>query len=236
MNASVKTQNLEDLHPALWKASQLGRATTRCVDTGYLPLSNQLAGGGWPTGTCTELLVSQPGIGELRLIAPALAKVAHRKVALIQPPHAPNILALNGLGLAPSNLLWIKSEKTADVLWAAEQLLANGNFGAVLLWANHMRPEGLRRLNLAAQKSESLFFCLRPLAAAQDPSPSSLRLSLRPAQSGIEVGFIKRRGPSRDEPLFLPLAAPGTFTRRTHAPARDVPVEAHLTPERMETP
>ena len=68
-----------------------------------------------------------------------------------------------------------------------------------------MRQENLRRLHLAAQAGETLFFVLRPLATAQDSSPSPLRLSLRPAEGGVNIGFIKRRGPQRDEPLFLRL-------------------------------
>jgi protein ImuA len=58
---------------------------------------------------------------------------------------------------------------------------------------------------LAAQAGETLFFMMRPLAAAQDPSPAPLRLSLRPAFGGINVGFVKRQGPARDDALFLPM-------------------------------
>jgi len=57
----------EELHPSLWLASQLARAGTRCVDTGHPVLSKQLPGGGWPTGTLVDLLLQQPGIGEMRL-------------------------------------------------------------------------------------------------------------------------------------------------------------------------
>lgn len=45
----------ESIHPALWRASQLARNTTRTVDTGYPALSAELPGGGWPTGTLVEL-------------------------------------------------------------------------------------------------------------------------------------------------------------------------------------
>lgn len=66
------------------------------------------------------------------MLAPALAKVATRKVFLVAPPHPPQALALAALGLAPQNVVWIKSERTADTLWAAEQVL-RGSAGA-LLW------------------------------------------------------------------------------------------------------
>ena len=50
---------------------------------------------------------------------------------------------------------------------------------------------------------------LRPLAASQDASPAPLRLSLRAAAGGIEIGFVKRRGPQGDAPLYVPLPAVG---------------------------
>jgi protein ImuA len=193
------------LHPSLWRASQLARASTRCIDTGHPVLSAQLPGGGWPTGTLVDLMPQQAGIGELRLLRPALASVARRRIVLVQPPHPPQALALAALGLAPSQLLWIRSARTADALWAAEQVLRSGSCGALLLWQQHARGETLRRLHLAAQSGDTLFFMLRPLAAAQDASPAPLRLGLRPAVGGIEIEFIKRRGPQRDAPLFLPL-------------------------------
>ena len=206
---SIATSHpLEELHPSIWRASQLGRATTECIDTGYAPLSNQLVGNGWPTGTLVELLLQQPGIGEMRLLGPALAQVAHRKIVMIQPPHPPNTIALAALGISPSNILWVTPKSTADAVWAAEQILRSGSCGALMYWANQIRPENQRRLHLAAQHGKTLFWILRPLAAALDASPAPLRLSLRPALGGIEVGFVKRRGPQRDEPLFLPMAQP----------------------------
>jgi protein ImuA len=69
----------------------------------------------------------------------------------------------------------------------------------------HVRAESLRRLHLAAQHGETLFFLMRPLTAAADPPPAPLRLSVRPALGGIDVGFVKRQGPARDKALFLPM-------------------------------
>jgi protein ImuA len=57
-------------------------------------------------------------------------------------------------------------------LWAAEQVLRSGSFGALLFWTNHARGESLRHLHLAAQCGETLFFMMRPLASAQDFSPA----------------------------------------------------------------
>ena len=213
------------MHPSLWLASQLAQSSARCVDTGHPTLSAQLPGGGWPTGTLNELLLQQSGIGELRLLRPSLQTVAKRRIVLLQPPHPPQALALAALGIKPSQLLWVRTSRSADALWAAEQVLRSGSCGALLFWHSHARGEALRRLNLAAQSGETLFFMLRPLAAAQDASPAPLRLSLRPAAGGMDIGFVKRRGPQRDAPLFLPLT-PSLLQR--HAPL-DRPLPAPAT-------
>ena len=63
------------LHPAVWRASQIGGAPRRTVSSGFAALDAQLPGGGWPHGVLTELLLPHPGVGELRLLAPALAAV-----------------------------------------------------------------------------------------------------------------------------------------------------------------
>ena len=233
MNCPTSRTSPEDLHPSLWRASQLAQASTRCIDTGHPTLSLQLPGGGWPTGSLIDLLPQQPGIGELRLLRPALLKVAQRRIVLLQPPHPPQALALAAMGLAPSQLVWIRSSRSADALWAAEQVLRSGSCGALLFWPGHARGETLRRLHLAAQSGDTLFFMLRPLAAAQDASPAPLRLALRPAAGGIEIGFVKRRGPQRDAPLFLPLTPSllqrhATLDRAPSAPAPARSVQPEL--------
>jgi protein ImuA len=209
----------EAIHPDIWLASQLGRAHTRCIDTGHPALSNQLPGGGWPTGTAVDLLVQQPGIGEIRLLAPALKQVAQQRVVLLNPPHAPQTIGLAALGLPPSSMLWLRAERTADMLWAAEQVLRSGSCGALLFWQKDMRAESMRRLHLAAQGGETLFFMMRPLAATLDASPAPLRLSVKPAPGGIDIGFVKRRGPQSDDDLFLPIQAGlAPYLRQRHAP------------------
>lgn len=216
----------EAVHPSLWRADQLAQSATRCLDTGFAALSAQLPGGGWPLGTLIDLLVQQHGIGELRLLQPALAALRQRPIVLLQPPHPPQALALAALGIEPSQLLWVRSgAKAGDALWAAEQILRSGCCGALLLWQQHARGETLRRLHLAAQSGETLFCMLRPLAAAREASPAPLRLSLKPAPGGVDIGFVKRRGPQRDTPLFLPLT-PSLLQRHATPLDRDTPAPA----------
>lgn len=222
----------ELIHPLLWRASQLARSSVRCVDTGHPVLSSQLPGGGWPTSSLVELHLRQPGIGELRLLQPALAAAGKRRVMMIQPPHIPNSIALAAMGLNPAQVIWIQPDRTADALWAAEQVLRKGGCHALLFWQNHIRSESLRRLNLAAAEGESLFFLFRPLFSAHDASPAALRLAVHPVLGGIEVEFLKRRGPQRETALFLPLSpafvhhyAPVDRSASTPAPARSLRTE-----------
>ncbi|SAK75591.1 recombinase RecA [Caballeronia temeraria] len=201
-------KHVEAIHPGLWLGSQLARASGKTVDTGYAALSAELPGGGWPLGALVELLVQQPGIGEMRLMRPALARVAQdarRPVVLLQAPHVPNALAFSYLGVPLDKLMWLRASKTADALWSAERVLQAGSCGALLFWQQHIRSEALRRLHLAAQATETLLILLRPLASAQDASPATLRLGVRPAEGGIAVDVIKRRGPNRTEPLTVTL-------------------------------
>jgi protein ImuA len=151
----------------------------------------------------------------MRLLGPALRTVAERRIVLLQPPHAPQTIALAALGLPPASVIWLRAERTGDMMWAAEQVLRSGSCGALLFWPDQVgsgsaryrpvRADSLRRLHLAAQAGETLFFMMRPLAAATDSSPAPLRLSVKPAMGGVNVGFVKRQGPVRDEPLFLPM-------------------------------
>ncbi|MDR5756345.1 translesion DNA synthesis-associated protein ImuA [Caballeronia sp. LZ035] len=197
--------HIESIHPALWRGSQLARAYGKTIDTGYAALSAELPGGGWPVGALVELLVQQPGIGEMRLLNPALVASSKRPVALLQAPHIPNSLAFAYLGVPLDKLMMLRAPKTADALWCAERVLNARSCGALLVWQHHIRSEALRRLHLAAQATETLLILVRPLATAQDSSPATLRLGVRPADGGIFVDVIKRRGPTRTDQLSIHL-------------------------------
>ncbi|MGF6301076.1 hypothetical protein OKW42_004429 [Paraburkholderia sp. WC7.3d] len=126
----------EAIHPSLWRASQLARGRGRTVDAGYPALSAELPGGGWPIGALIDLLVQQAGVGEMRSLRPALSTRGKRPVAVVQPPHVPNGLGLEYIGLSSEQLL-IRATKTADALWSAEQILRAGSCGALLFWTQY---------------------------------------------------------------------------------------------------
>jgi protein ImuA len=197
---------LEQLHPALWRAHQLGRGREQVQASGYAALDAQLPGGGWPQRAVTELLLAGPGWGEIRLLAPALARVgaAGRGVLLLGPPAEPCAEALEQLGFDLHRCVVIRGD---DLLWPLEQALRSGQVGAVVAWAPaSLRGEALRRLQLAAQSHEGPAFVVRAPAAAAHPSPAPLRLALSGAGPDVlAVQVLKRRGPALDAPVLLEL-------------------------------
>lgn len=204
--AALTSSAPAQIHPALWRADQLAQAAGPCLDTGHADLSAELPGGGWPLGEIVELLLPQPGLGEIRLLGPALSHLpAQRTIVLLQPPHSPNVAGWQAWLPDLSQLLWVAPPRPVDTLWSAEHILRDGHCAAMLCWLPQARPEALRRLQSVARGSDMLCVLLRPASAARIASPAPLRLQLAPAPGGVAIHLIKRRGPQRSEPLLLRL-------------------------------
>ncbi|KAF1051762.1 MAG: Cell division inhibitor SulA [Stenotrophomonas maltophilia] len=161
--------------------------------TGHAGLDALLPSGGWPESALSEILLAAPGLGELRLVWPALARLsqAGERIALVAPPFLPYPHAWQGAGVVLERLSIIQAEGK-EALWAAEQCLRSGSCGAVLCWPQAADDRALRRLQVAAETGQTLGFAYRPLREAVNPSPAALRLALdnRPAQLRI----LKCRG------------------------------------------
>lgn len=222
MNALLSSP--EKIHPALWRASQLARGRGHVIDTGYPDLSAQLPGGGWPVSSLIEVLAQQTGVGELRLLAPALA-VGKGQIAMIHPPAEPVAAGLAYIGIPLERLLLVRAKTLSDQLWCAEQALSAGTCAAVLMWQQHMRADSLRRLHLTARSGNALFFMIRPLATARDSSPAELRMAIKPDERGAAIEIIKRKGPTFEGELILDLrpsavlVSPYGTARRSTSPA-----------------
>jgi len=204
---------------------RLGRAAAQVaspsVPTGFAALDAELPGGGWPTGCLTELLPAHEGIGELRILGPALARLsrANRRIAWIAPPHLPYAPALDAAGIALDRLLIVRTPSAHDALWATEQALRSAACGAVLAWPGAVKYAELRRLQLAADSSRALAVVFRPPRAAGEASPAALRLALHTAAGGIAAQILKRRGAVCERPIVVPLDPPRAVDRAPSAPA-----------------
>ncbi|MGQ0697615.1 MAG: translesion DNA synthesis-associated protein ImuA [Panacagrimonas sp.] len=193
------------LGPKLWRAHE--QAQIKAEPTGYAALDRVLPGGGWPIGAVSEILHAQIGVGEFSLSLPLLARLtqADRPVALISPPSIPYAPRLVSAGLQLQKILVVEPESEQDALWSAELLLRAGA-GAVLLWIGKCDAQSLRRLQLAAETTDSCALLLRPDPFAAESTPSALRLRVWRENGAPCVEVLKCRG-AKPAPVTLRNAA-----------------------------
>ena len=196
-------------NPRVWRGRDQARQQAGLA-SGYPELDRQLPGGGWPRESLTEILTEHYGIGELRLLMPALARLGTEAspqnfsepgwIAWVAPPFQPYPPALQQYGIDLSRMLIVRPRDTSEVLWSAEQALSSGTCAAVLLWPSILDDQSSRRLQLAAEKGRSWAIAFRPLAARRQASAAALRLELHPEDTrhsderGMRVHILKSRG------------------------------------------
>lgn len=201
-------QSLEAVlnHPAIWRGNGCARVSIPSVSTGFSELDAVLPGGGWPVAALTEIYAAHRGIGEMRLLMPAAARLtcAGRWVTLIAPPYIPYAPALAAHGLALSRLMQVRAEKAEERFWACEQALRYQDCGAVLGWIDHAPERALRRLQLAAEAGNAIALLFRS-ARVIPASPAALRLQIERARDRTLVRVLKRRGSGLPAPIALDL-------------------------------
>ena len=195
-------------HPAVWRGKTLAaQAPDDTLPTGFAELDAELPGGGWPRGTLTEILLDRVGIGELRLLLPALVSAADKSgwLAWVAPPYVPYAPALAAAGVRLERVLVARPKTPADAWWTAEQALRSGACGAVLSWLAAPDEKRMRRLQLGAETGHSFGVLFRNAADADARSPAALRLRLEARADGLAVHILKRRGNPLGRPLHLAL-------------------------------
>ena len=210
----------------LWRADEVAHAAGRdaTVPSGFAALDAELPGGGWPQGQLTELLLDAPGIGELSLLAPVLARCtqdARACVWVLPCEHAatgalpvlpyPPALAAAGIDLARA--LFVQPETPREAFWTLEQSLRAAHLGALIGWlpqpsSREGEFRALRRLQLLAGRQQAPVFLLRDQRALHAPSPAALRLQLAASDGELNVTVLKRRGRPLLEPVTLQVHPP----------------------------
>ena len=210
----------------VWRAGAVSRTELPGIPSGFPALDAELPGKGWPTGTLTELLPEHAGIGEVRALGPALARLSSegRWLAWIAPPYLPYAPALEAAGIDLARVMVVHTRSPQDALWAIEQALQSGACGAVLGWPEKATFAQLRRLQIAAEGSPALAFLFRSPLAARESSPAALRLHLQSLKGELAVKILKRRGGPLARPLLLtpaPVVEPSTPSARHTITAAD---------------
>src|SRR5258706_125495 len=202
--------------PDIWRADSLNESGSLVVSSGFPALDAGLPGGGWPAGALTEILPAHEGIGELRLLGPALASRRGLWLAWIAPPHLPYAPALAAAGIDLANLVVVRTASPKETFWAAEQALASNACGAVLAWPRGAKYAELRRLQIAAEGGRAPAFLFRVPEAAGESSPSPLRIALGTSGGGLAVRVVKRRGAPLSRPILLPAMPPAVRSKNHH--------------------
>lgn len=197
-------------HPGIWRGDRLAEAEADTLPSGFPELDEQLPGGGWPRGALTEILLAREGIGELRLLLPALVRASQGAgwLAWVAPPHLPYAPALGAAGVRLEHLLVAQPKSADDAWWTAEQALRSGACSAVLAWLQSPDERRMRRLQLGAETGRALGVLFRSAAAAGERSPAALRLQLESTPQGLAVHILKRRGGRLERPVLIDLSRP----------------------------
>jgi len=197
---------------ALWKGGELRPPPTTVHGSGWSALDGELPGGGWPTLAITELLVSQPGTLEWRLLTPAIRPIvaAGGEIAVVGPARPPSMEGLVQDGLEPDRFWRYNVDEPARRLWITEQMLKSNGADVLIAWLPQARQEQIRRLQACAQGFDGLCFLIRPQHALRDSSPAPLRVSAALGEDwNLRVRVVKRRGPIHDDDLLLAAYAGG---------------------------
>ncbi|HET7833421.1 MAG TPA: translesion DNA synthesis-associated protein ImuA [Gallionella sp.] len=211
-------------HPGIWRGNQRAQTSEDALPTGFAELDDLLPGGGWPRGALTEILTEREGIGELRLLLPALVRASGQDKWLmwVAPPHVPYAPALAAAGVKLKRLLVATPQAADDAWWTVEQALRSGACSAVLAWLTAPDERRMRRLQLAAETGRTWGVLFRAAAAAQQRSPAALRLRLEAAADGLAVHILKRRGGQVHQPVLLDFSPDHGQRRRRSVPQLSV--------------
>lgn len=189
-------------HAKVWRAGEAN--STPGMPTDFPMLDAILPGHGWPQASLTEILTEQEGVGALRLVLPALARLSQAQWAIwVCPPHVPYAPALQAAGVALERMLIVEPDEGQQgdieyMLWVFEQALRFPDCGVAMAWLGAVQHVRLRRLQLACEQGQTWGVMFRPEAFAIQASPAALRLSLSAsAEGGANIRILKSQGGTR---------------------------------------
>ena len=154
------------------------------IASGCDALDGLLPAGGWQRGTLVEWLSAEPGsgAGTLALILARQAALEGGAVVILDRRQQFYPPAAAALGLDLENLIIVRSQQSADEIWALEQALRCPGVAAVWAPLDYLEWHAFRRLQLAAESGGSLGLLLRSGHVRRQPSWAHLQLWVEPVQ------------------------------------------------------
>jgi hypothetical protein len=215
--------SLESLlnHGQLWRGK--GVQSQGFHSTGFGELDRVLPHGGWPLDAIIELISPAPGLGDMALLLPELARLTQQQgvVACITPPWLLHGPMLEESGVCLERLLCVpattnskkgRSKDSQDPWqaqqWAAEQIIKSGGCNGLLYWQDKPLPFiAYRRLQMLCGQFRCPVFMLHQSAPLN--SPSSVRLQIvRRGQQHLHIKVLKVRGAWGQQELALNIKSP----------------------------
>ena len=144
-NAALK--KLLQQQPLLLWQGHTHYSRPEAIATGFRELDRLLPHRGWPLGITLEVLTSQCGAGELRLLMPAMATLTQQGlyVAWIAPPYIPYAPNLLQHGIDIRYVIVIDAHEN-NQYWSMEKLLSCKECGMALMWPTSYTDKNIRRL------------------------------------------------------------------------------------------
>jgi len=180
----------------IWQASDKNKVRS-VLSTGYLALDNQLHYSGWPKGALSELLLSDNGIGEIRLLSPLLARLNQQPghVCWINPPFIPYAPALTNQSIDLNKMVIVRSRSLPQTIWSAQQAMVSQACAAVLVWLpQKILSTEIRKLSLAAKTGKCWGFIFRAHSLQDQSSAAVLRIIMQIKQRKNLLSIIKQPG------------------------------------------
>lgn len=195
MNNAALKKLLQQQPLLLWQG-QNHYSQPNIISSGFPELDKFLPHNGWPLGTILEILTSQCGAGELRLLMPMMAALTQQGlyIAWIAPPYTPYAPSLLQHDIDVRYVIAIDAQTTErDQLWSMEKLLSCKECGMALMWPTSCTTKNIRRLQLAAEKGNSIGILYPRLHHPY--SPAAMRISLQAiAINQLHLTILKARG------------------------------------------
>lgn len=195
-------------NPHIWKQGSVRNRRAVPLVSGFSELDTWLDGG-WPGAAITELLLTGEGIGELRLVLPALQMLqqaletgargqvpqvpGRQQFCWINPPYIPYAPALALHGMDLSRLLVVQPASASDALWAMDQALRSQACAVVLGWFDQLNRPAIRRLQVVAESSGCPGFVFRHARFARHDSAAPLRIRLSATTAGWQLDILRNR-------------------------------------------
>ncbi|MDH3279766.1 MAG: translesion DNA synthesis-associated protein ImuA [Gammaproteobacteria bacterium] len=191
----------------LWRGYGPQSPSAPGLGTGFPELDAVLPQGGWPATAVVDMTVTDWGVGEVRLLLPAMRRVMaqQRRVVWIAPPYLPHAVALHQHDTRLELLTVVTPGDPSAVAWSTEKFLQAAACGLVVAWPGGIPPSALRRLQLAAEEHSTPVFLLRRAARPRNATPAALCLYLRGSASRLFITIVKARGGCRHPRVTLAL-------------------------------